>query len=484
MANLYEQEFWNEEERNLWRDIIEIVVLTLLAGGESGINTLPPEARLLISWDVFNTAAIEYLNLYRLNTIFGISETTRKQVMRAIEAWIREGAALPALEARLIPIFGEQRVSTIATTEVTRIYSQGNQMMWASSGVVGEKRWMTARDELVCPICAPLDNTIVALEGNWFIPIPGAGGLGEWEPKAGPPAHVNCLPGNSLVLPIGGIAAASKRLYEGDIIIIKTAKNELAVTPNHPILTRNGWIAASKLNQGDDVLENLAGQRESALFQINNHNMMPRIENVFESIGLIGFRVPTSTPDFHGDGANSEITVIRPNREIMNWGISHATQPIAQNNLIVRDTMGFASLNSLGPSALFGERDFTPTGGFMGGSDLGSTFPCGHPRPLNQLGLGLTTRDYSGLHQPGAEGEAVDARFLSQSIFGLPGHIAAEQIIEIRNEYFSGHVYNLQTDSGMFFANNIITHNCRCRLLPVVSIARFEERLERILAAP
>ena len=41
-------------------------------------------------------------------------------------------------------------------------------------------------------------------------------------------------------------------------------------------------------------------------------------------------------------------------------------------------------------------------------------------------------------------------------------------IKKINSEFFSGHVYNLETASNWFVCNDIITHNCRCVAIPVI----------------
>ncbi|MBR1439188.1 MAG: hypothetical protein IJ587_11705 [Synergistaceae bacterium] len=43
--------------------------------------------------------------------------------------------------------------------------------------------------------------------------------------------------------------------------------------------------------------------------------------------------------------------------------------------------------------------------------------------------------------------------------------IIFDKVVNIKRDRFNGHVYNLQTESGIFVANNIITHNCRSLLL-------------------
>lgn len=175
-------EFWRAEAGKLWDATNETVMLSLLAGATSGVNLLPAEVQGIVNWNVFNTAAIEYLNQYNLTILRGISETTRKQVTRAVSQWILSGQPLSVLESTLTPVFGESRAAQIAATEVTRIYAEGNQMAWMSSGVVTSNRWMTARDGRVCPVCGPLSGQVVELGGSF-----GAlGGL------SAPPAHVSC----------------------------------------------------------------------------------------------------------------------------------------------------------------------------------------------------------------------------------------------------------------------------------------------------
>jgi hypothetical protein len=73
-----------------------------------------------------------------------------------ITRWIDNGETLPQLIERLVPLFGEKRAELIAVTEVTRAFAEGNMVAWRESGVIQKRRWNTANDELVCPICGPL----------------------------------------------------------------------------------------------------------------------------------------------------------------------------------------------------------------------------------------------------------------------------------------------------------------------------------------
>jgi hypothetical protein len=44
--------------------------------------------------------------------------------------------------------------------------------------------------------------------------------------------------------------------------------------------------------------------------------------------------------------------------------------------------------------------------------------------------------------------------------------VAADEIRQVERSWFRGHVYNLDTLGGWYFGNAILTHNCRCALLP------------------
>jgi SPP1 gp7 family putative phage head morphogenesis protein len=123
-----------------------------------------------------NTNALEWAKQYRYSLIKGITDTTRTQTQKAVSDWIQSGAPLEALEQVLEKTFGVVRAKMIAQTESTRVYAQANRAAFESTGLVDEVMWNTARDDLVCPSCGPLDGTHI--------------GIGDID--AYPPAHINC----------------------------------------------------------------------------------------------------------------------------------------------------------------------------------------------------------------------------------------------------------------------------------------------------
>lgn len=82
-----------------------------------------------------------------------------------------------------------ERANRIATHEAWSLKQMGKQAEWTQRVMKGElspdtkKIWITARDELVCPVCAPMDNIVVGVNeqfktqnGKFFAP----------------PVHINC----------------------------------------------------------------------------------------------------------------------------------------------------------------------------------------------------------------------------------------------------------------------------------------------------
>lgn len=211
MPRLSEPDFWQPYLPQLRREFVDLVLDILIAGGDAGAKGIPLLS-VLIDWDVFNQAALDWLDMYlggatvapvtsggAFNWALSLTEATRRGVAREIDRWIRAGAALPELERRLLPFFDQRRAHRVAVTEVTRVYASGNIMAWKASGVVGGKRWMTAVDEHVCPVCGRMHNTFVDLDRGWeFTPEALAAdpalarAIGAPMTIVAPPSHVNC----------------------------------------------------------------------------------------------------------------------------------------------------------------------------------------------------------------------------------------------------------------------------------------------------
>ncbi len=135
---------------------------------------------LTVDWELANSNAAEWARLYGAQLVNNITGTTLTRLQTEIAAFIENGENMGQLRARLEPLFGPLRADLIASTEVTRAFAEGNLAAWRESGVTEGKEWRTSNDELVCPICGPLADTVVGIDDEF------PGGFD------GPPAHPRC----------------------------------------------------------------------------------------------------------------------------------------------------------------------------------------------------------------------------------------------------------------------------------------------------
>lgn len=171
MADPRQLQFWDNEQNALWADMDELIILSLTQGVEEATNSLPPALRVLVDWDLVNKRVLEYARDYRYSLIKGITDTTREQTQQAINDWMLEGSPLDALTARLELIYDNPvRAEMIATTEVTRLFAEGNRQAWESTGFVNQMVIQTAEDDRVCPICSPLAGTHISVADHDAIP--------------------------------------------------------------------------------------------------------------------------------------------------------------------------------------------------------------------------------------------------------------------------------------------------------------------------
>lgn len=183
--NIDDYYFWMKEEGKIKAEISPAALDGYFAGAVGGAAQLPSGLDILIDWDVVNEHAISWLETYQTSVIKGVSNTQRRVVVDLIQAWIKSGSPLSALEDWLSQpsVVGPEKARQIATTEITRIYAEGNRAAWYQSGIVDQQKWQTANDELVCPICREFHGKIVSMDGQWTY----KGGAIDH-----PPAHPHC----------------------------------------------------------------------------------------------------------------------------------------------------------------------------------------------------------------------------------------------------------------------------------------------------
>jgi hypothetical protein len=260
-----------------------------------------------------------------------------------------------------------------------------------------------------------------------------------------------------------GVTHATMRRYEGDVITIETASgDQVTATPNHPILTRHGWVPARLIHEGSEVIQHARG--DTPLGRPNDIDVPTPISEVFRALNLVG--LPTATAgrvqDFHGDGAYSDVNVVRTDRPLRR-AVHERAQDIVFPSALMRHAL-LTSQSHLGP-LLDGSRPSTRSRAVIGGD--GSAHrgrdPLGVIRSvLGPRALGLVDRP----HRPTAAPEQrLNARRVPSESFGdvvgrLTGQVTTVRVVNVNRRRYSGHVYNLSTENGLIVADGIVTHNC------------------------
>lgn len=175
--------FWDKMTTELRGAIVPFLAELFMESAERLVDTLP----IGVDWNLINTRASSWAARYAGELIKGVTETTRRAVQEAVSDFFETGGMTRAdLEARLMRIFGPKRAEMIAITEVTRAAAEGENQIaaeLAKSGILMEAIWNTRNDELVCPICGPLNQKKATEYGGERTPY--------WDGYT-PPAHPRC----------------------------------------------------------------------------------------------------------------------------------------------------------------------------------------------------------------------------------------------------------------------------------------------------
>ena len=131
-----------------------------------------------VDWNVVNQRAAEWARKYSGVLCKDITDKSREAIRQQVEGFYRDQRTMGDLEASLSRLFGPVRAEMIAITEVTRASAQGEMGFAEELRRLGLKTvhvWQTSMDDIVCPICGPLNEKE---QGNgWSDP---------------PPAHPRC----------------------------------------------------------------------------------------------------------------------------------------------------------------------------------------------------------------------------------------------------------------------------------------------------
>lgn len=326
-----------------------------------------------------------------------------------------------------------------------------------------------------------------------------------------------CFPGFSNIDGFVGVNKLFRRFYSGKASqIVMDNGVRFYVTPNHPVLSSNGWKAAKFVNSGDYLFQR---PRECGhIGELNGDNGITSFQNFFESVKFFGVSSTVlggAHSHFHGDVSDSEIDVIDINGFLSNvsyssifekgrkFGFSRSdvgqicrflSQPSSLAEFFgrsfaasARDVSGFGLKLALFYSSLgVGEKlALSQPSGFDSGDQQSSSdcisgniepnsnalfrisclierdnlfrresfSICGEcPRMMKKTFISKMPTEF-------CVGNAED---LGGFFDGGSGIYKPQRVIKNSLVDFSGHVYNLETKNNMYGTETIIAHNCAC----------------------
>jgi hypothetical protein len=197
----------------------------------------------------------------------------------------------------------------ISRTEIQRAQNLGRLNSWREFAAQGHldadnsvKSWVGGTPGS-CPICTQLGNpngdykgvSVVGLETPFDTPL---------GPVLHPPLHPNAVLAGSSFLAYGRLEEMVKSYYRGPAVLIETNDYQLAIGPNHPMLTRRGMVPANALHVGDELAYDVRSEK------------LPPVEEVFEMHWLESpdTAVVTTGHDLHGDRVfcDDDIYMVHP----------------------------------------------------------------------------------------------------------------------------------------------------------------------------
>lgn len=354
---------------------------------------------------------------------------------------------------------GAVRAMTIARTETNRAYRETTLKNYERIESVRGWQWQAALDLRTCPICWAMHGRIFATKTPFG-------------------THPNCLIENTKVA-ASDLQNATRRFYEGEVVNIQTLKGfDLTVTPNHPVLTLRGWVKAKFLNEADYVFSASDPQRVCGLINPNNANVPTVCQKIFNfnfvGGGVFSSSMPVSPEHFDGDFGDrqSDVNIKFVNSFLSDNGKIESFKKINKPQFVTRliNRLGFDAFGAF--DQCFNSNFFAASGA-VGGNSIFNVFgfcPFGHHQSVS---FDLFANLYTVFGKNATDDISANIQRLSNGIFALKGGITTndgftvDKIKFLHNRFYKGNVYNFETSTNYYLANNIITHNCRCTMTPV-----------------
>jgi hypothetical protein len=412
---------------------VDSTIETLDASGikytEEFVSNLEKHNDQLAKFEAASLLGLNYDHTHdvALPTVAGWS--IGQSALDQLETVVKNAESSDAIETAIsdLSAFSQDRAQDMAHNAIVLVDGQAARTAASATGA-HQKRSETVHDERVCVKCAQNERD------GWI----GVNDQFSGSETMDVPHHINCLPGDSLVTPCGEVLAASKRWYDGNLLVIRTTGGkQLSCTVNHPILSDHGLVPARFLDKGSRVVYSSISQWIPSGMNEDHQGVPVEFSKMTDSFrrsrGVFATEVPTSPSHFHGDGKGSEVSVVWTNRLLRYRGNTSCQKQIVKLLLKCATESSILSVDGMHHFCVAG------VSSLLVASDL-------DPLSFKTINDGVST----------------DSKKLAEAIYRLALSVRFDNVSDVLISEFHGYVYNMETATNIYNSNGIINGNCRC----------------------
>ncbi|EPE5519185.1 minor capsid protein [Salmonella enterica subsp. enterica serovar Kentucky] len=351
----------------------------------------------------------------------------------------------------------QRNAATVVRTALNHVSTQAREVTYKKNDDIIEKyEWVSTLDSRTSTICRSRDGQKYEI---------GKGPL--------PPAHPNCLLGDTVVSTGSRVSNVFKRSYKGVIVYITTKSGRsLSITPNHQVMTSTGWVEAGKLNLGSKLV---CGNDVAVALHHQENNVVAEFADLFSAakVSVDSSAVttsPTTPEDFHGDGSDGEVEIVLVDRLSWNKVKASLGEQIINDKLPMTTGVN-ATLPCLSAPQQFGMVGLSSPYSLMGGSTKRApVFGSAVSHTSEHSFASVPDVNTARLQNP-HNWVAGSADELANFDWANTTGVELDDVVDLvfGEADFCGHVYNLENEQNWYLANGIIAHNCRSTTAPVIN---------------
>lgn len=314
----------------------------------------------------------------------------------------------------------------------------------------------------------------------------------QWHSTLDSRTTPQCFISSTECLPVGDLENVFRAKYRGKLITITTASgNKLVGTPNHPILTSDGFLPMGEINPSKHIVYSVLPDTVDV---IRNKDVRVKsdIGATFDSFNKPALfnvsRVSPSAIDFYGDGVGmyDKVDIISTNGKLRGW-IKSTFNKFVKNKCFsfIHDGFCFSRFCKLDNrflfmskiikasqfASIFIKNRIKPTFTSMRHRPDYKTWSQSISKKINSSGFinkdvlvtlaSFQDWHYSNFFKKISDSSSASTIFNSKPSSRDSRFVFEDNIVSVETEFRDCHVYTISVSLGYYIANGIIVKNCQ-----------------------